>query len=241
MAEEIKNKTYDSISDIFNALYYLDTSSHIEKKNGLSYLSWPWAVAEATKVCPDWSYEVKKFGEAELPYTLDPKTGYLVYTSVTMAGVTKEMWLPVMDGANKAMRDTPYTYTVYDKYKKQNVEKRVEAATMFDINKTIMRCLVKNLAMFGIGLHIYAGEDLPEEIPVDPVVQNELKATIVQIDGLAKSLIAEKKISKIDLVAIITKYHGSANYNSIDNLETAKKVLVELVAKNEAAEKKNNT
>lgn len=229
MAEEIKSKSPDNIGDIFNTLYYLDASSHIEKKNGLSYLSWPWAVAEATKVCPDWSYEVKKFGEAQLPYTLDPKTGYLVYTSVTMKGVTKEMWLPVMDGANKAMRDTPYTYTV--NFKGKSTEKTVAAATMFDINKTIMRCLVKNLAMFGIGLFVYAGEDLPEEVPVDPVVQNELKATIMQIDGLAKSLVADKKISKPDLMATITKYHGSANYNSIDNLDVAKKILVELESK----------
>lgn len=229
MAEEIKSKTPDNIGDIFNTLYYLDASSHIEKKNGLSYLSWPWAVAEATKVCPDWSYEVKKFGEAQLPYTLDPKTGYLVYTSVTMKGVTKEMWLPVMDGANKAMRDTPYTYTV--NFKGKSTEKTVAAATMFDINKTIMRCLVKNLAMFGIGLFVYAGEDLPEEVPVDPVVQNELKATIMQIDGLAKSLVADKKITKPELMATITKYHGSANYNSIDNLDVAKKVLVELESK----------
>ena len=229
MAEENKNKTPDNIGDIFNTLYYLDASSHIEKKNGLSYLSWPWAVAEATKVCPDWSYEVKKFGEAQLPYTLDPKTGYLVYTSVTMKGVTKEMWLPVMDGANKAMRDTPYTYTV--NFKGKSTEKTVAAATMFDINKTIMRCLVKNLAMFGIGLFVYAGEDLPEEVPVDPVVQNELKATIMQIDGLAQTLVTNEKITKPELKAIITKYHGSANYNSIDNLDVAKKVLVELESK----------
>lgn len=239
MAEE--KKTPNTVGDIFNTLYYLDASSHIEKKNGLSYLSWPWAVAEVSKVCPDWSYEVKKFGEAQLPYTLDPKTGYLVYTSVTIKGVTHEMWLPVMDGANKAMRDMPYEYEVYDKYKKQTVKKKVEAATMFDINKTIMRCLVKNLAMFGIGLFVYAGEDLPEEIPVDPVVQNELKATIIQIDGLAKSLVSDKKITKSELMAIITKYHGSANYNSISDIDVAKKILVDLVAKNEVtSEKKNN-
>ena len=248
MAEE--KKTPNTVGDIFNTLYYLDASSHIEKKNGLSYLSWPWAVAEVSKVCPDWSYEVKKFGEEQLPYTLDPKTGYLVYTSVTMKGVTHDMWLPVMDGANKAMRDEPYQYEAakYEynpqtrrKEKTGTEMKTVEAATMFDINKTIMRCLVKNLAMFGIGLFVYAGEDLPEEIPVDPVVQNELKATIIQIDGLAKSLVSDKKITKPELMAIITKYHGSANYNSISDIDVAKKILVDLVAKNEVtSEKKDN-
>ena len=79
-----------------------------------------------------------------------------MFTKVTINGITKEMWLPVMDSKNKAMKKEPYTYTT--KYG----EKTVESATMFEINKTIMRCLVKNLAMFGLGLYIYAGEDLPE-------------------------------------------------------------------------------
>ena len=67
------------------------------------------------------------------------------------------MQLPVMDGANKAMKNVSYKYTT-----KYNGEKTVEAATMFDINTAIMRCLVKNLALFGLGLYIYSGEDLPE-------------------------------------------------------------------------------
>ena len=71
------------------------------------------------------------------------------------------MWLPVMNSSNKAMKETAYTYQVYDTFKRQYVEKTVNAATMFDINKTIMRCLVKNLAMFGLGLYVYAGEDIP--------------------------------------------------------------------------------
>ena len=60
-----------------------------------------------------------------------------------------------------------YKRQVYDKFKKEYVERTVEAASMFDINKTIMRCLVKNLAMFGLGLYIYAGEDIPEKIVAD--------------------------------------------------------------------------
>ena len=67
------------------------------------------------------------------------------------------MWLPVMDSSNKAMKSEGYTYDT--KYKK---DISVEPATMFDVNKTIMRCLVKNLAMFGLRLYIYSGEDLPE-------------------------------------------------------------------------------
>ena len=84
----------------------------------------------------------------------------MVFTKVTIEDITHEMWLPVMDGANKAMKSKPYTY------KTKYGEKSVEAATMFDINKTIMRCLTKNLAMFGLGIYIYAGEDLPEDAKV---------------------------------------------------------------------------
>jgi NH3-dependent NAD+ synthetase len=80
----------------------------------------------------------------------------MCHTTVTIEGETLEMWLPVMDGANKSMKKQSYTYST--KYG----DKTVDAATTFDINKTIMRCLVKNLAMFGLGIYIYAGEDLPE-------------------------------------------------------------------------------
>ncbi len=146
--------------NIFEKLFQIDVSKHIEKKNGLSYLSWPYAWAETKKIFPESLYEVKLFGENELPYVYDENTGYMVFTSITILDeykLTCDMWLPVMDSANKAMKNHPYTYDT--KYKKGIT---VEAATMFDINKTIMRCLVKNLAMFGLGLCIYAGEDLPE-------------------------------------------------------------------------------
>ena len=147
-----------SIFDELNAINVNDKTE--KKKSGnteLTYLSWPWAWAEVKRRFEDASYTIWK-DENNRPYILDPETGYMVYTTVTICGVTHEMWLPVMDGANKAMRNSPYKYMT-----KYNGEKTCEAATMMDINKTIMRCLVKNLAMFGLGLYIYAGEDLPEE------------------------------------------------------------------------------
>lgn len=140
----------------FEILSAINVNEKTEKKNGLTYLSWAWAIGEATKRYPDLTYKIIKF-ENNLPYIYDEKTGYMVFTEVTIEGITKEMWLPVMDSNNKAMLDHPYEYST--KYGSKTVEK----ATMFDINKTIMRCLAKNLAMFGLGLYIYAGEDLPEE------------------------------------------------------------------------------
>ena len=146
------------MEELFKKLYSMDVSGKTEEKNGLTYLSWAWAWAEFKKACPDATYEIVKFDNG-LPYAYDEATGFMVYTRVTAKGVTHEMWLPVMDGANKAMKARPYEYST--KYGK----KTVEAATMFDVNKAIMRCLTKNLAMFGLGLYIYAGEDLPEPPP----------------------------------------------------------------------------
>lgn len=164
MCKEIREK--------FQELYSLDVNKYVEKKNDLSYLSWSYAWAEFKKIYPDAAYEVKK-DEHGRCYFGDELFGYMVYTSVTAGGLTYEMWLPVMDGANKAMKAIPYTYKVADwQYDRQqgkrvkvgDIEKTVEAMTMFDVNKTVMRCLVKNLAMFGLGLYIYAGEDLPQDI-----------------------------------------------------------------------------
>ena len=158
------NKNQEDIRrEGFNTLYALNVNDRTEKKNGLTYLTWAVAWAEFKKQYPSATYRIVKDSNTNLPYFLDERLGIIVYTEVTVDGLTYEMWLPVMDGANKAMRLEPYTYQVFDKYKNTYIEKKVDAATMFDINKTIMRCLVKNLAMFGLGLYIYAGEDLPEE------------------------------------------------------------------------------
>jgi hypothetical protein len=147
----------------FKELIELNVNDRTEEKNGLTYLSWSWAWAEIIKRYPDATYEIEKF-ENNLPYVYDEKTGYMVFTKVSIKGITREMWLPVMDSANKTMLNKSYTYKVKDWKTQQYVEKTVQPATMFDVNKTIMRCLTKNLAMFGLGLYIYSGEDLPEQL-----------------------------------------------------------------------------
>ena len=191
----------------FEEVYAINVNEKTEEKNGLTYLSWAWAWAEFKKIYPDASYRVMR-SEDDLPYVYDRKTGYMVFTEVTAGGITHEMWLPVMDGANKAMKAEEYSYFV-GKGEKQ-IEKFVDAATMTDINKAIMRCLTKNLAMFGLGLYIYAGEDLPEEYkePLDEKLLEELTAlggTIelvataykIDVDGVTnkhiKAIIAAKK------------------------------------------------
>ena len=149
--------------ETFEKLSAINVNDKVEKKSNLTYLSWAWAWAEVKKACPDATYEVLTDPTTDKPYFYDENLGYMVMTSVTIKGETLEMWLPVMDGANKSMMAKSYTYqTRYG-------EKVVESATMFDINKTLMRCLTKNLAMFGLGLYIYAGEDLPEGETPQPI------------------------------------------------------------------------
>ena len=170
----------------FEVLNGINVNDKVEKKNGLSYLSWAYAWAEVKKRYPDAHYEIEKFDG--LPYVYDPLTGYIVYTKVTIEGITHEMWLPVMDGANKAMKSEPYTYTVGRGSYQQ--EKTVEAATMFDINKTIMRCLVKNLAMFKAARE---DEEKTAQIAAEPIgdaraaaLLTELTAKGVNIQKLCK-------------------------------------------------------
>ena len=154
-------------TEVFGLLNKIDCSEHIEKKsNGkveLSYLSWAWAWHYVKSRYSDATYTIFK-DEQNRPYIEDADYGIMCYTTVTIQGQALEMWLPVMDGANRALRRKPYVEKVWNKKDGKWEEKTVAAATMFDINKTIMRCLVKNLAMFGLGLYIYAGEDLLEDM-----------------------------------------------------------------------------
>ena len=172
---------------MFNALSNLDLSDKCEKREQLTYVSWSNAWSEFKAAYPSATYEILK-NENGLPYFSDPNLGIMVFTSVTVDDVTHQMWLPVMDSKNKTMKLQPYTYSVWDNYKKAYVEKTVQAASMFDINKTLMRCLVKNLAMFGLGLYIFQGDDLPEKSADDTtssVPQQTVRPVQQPVDPLA--------------------------------------------------------
>ena len=132
----------------------INVNDKTEKKNGLTYLSWSFAwELVLSKIDSNATYEVVKFENK--PYIFDENLGYLVMTKLTINGLTREMYLPVMDGANKAQKNVAY------KYSTKFGEKIVLPATMFDINTALQRCLVKNIAMFGLALYIYEGEGLP--------------------------------------------------------------------------------
>jgi len=225
---ELNQSTFDKLSAI-------NVNAKVEKKSGLTYLSWAWAWSEAKRACPDASYKIKGDPITQKPYFYDENLGYMVMTEVTIEGKTLEMWLPVMDGANKAMKNASYTYkgNVWENGKKVSVDKTVEAATMFDINKTLMRCLVKNLAMFGMGIYIYAGEDLPdtpaEPTPVAVAVQpelEELKKGSDNWNNVIKYVTANKELGMDKIGKQLTRKYkiSPALKKEIANLITEAKV-----------------
>ena len=198
---------------LFETLRDINVTGHVEKKNGLNYLSWAWAIDEVMKRYPNVVYEIERFEDK--PYLYDEKTGYMVFTRVRIDDTEREMWLPVMDSNNKAMLDHDYTYKVAkyewkDKVKTKVGEevKTVEAATMFDINKTIMRCLVKNLAMFGLGLALYSGEDLPEE----ELTEEQLKARAEKIKEEALTYTFPATSKKVPNMTILEALEKNPKY-----------------------------
>ena len=176
---------------VFATLNAINVNDHTEvKDNGtdkLTYLSWVWAWQQVKTKYPEVSYEVKHWDGK--PFLYEEALGYMVETSVTIQGETMTMWLPVMDSKNKAMKAQPYSY------KTKYGEKWVNAATMFDINTTIMRCLVKNLAMFGLGLYIYAGEDLPQEEKEQQA--NAMQAKIDEACSKMRAVTSREELEKV--------------------------------------------
>ena len=158
---------------MFKTLVEMNVNDYTEKKNGLTYLSWAFAWQKFKETCPDAAYEIKKNADGT-PIFGSAKLGYMVYTTVTAAGQTYEMWLPVMDNNNNPMF----------------------APMMTDINKTVMRCLVKNIAMFGLGLYIYAGEDLPRE--VDEPITDEQKAEFARLNVNVPNTLKYYKVTRIE-------------------------------------------
>jgi hypothetical protein len=128
-------------------LLQTNVNGHTEKKNNLTYLSWAWAWAEALKADPAASYKVETYQEhgqngscRTVPY-MNINGTCMVWVTVTLFGKPMTCQLPVMDYRNKA----------------------IENPDAFAVNTAIMRCMTKALSLHGLGLYIYAGEDLPEE------------------------------------------------------------------------------
>jgi len=123
--------------EAINKMLSTNVNNHTEKKGNLTYLSWAWAWAEALKADEDATYKVEMFGDK---CYMDINDTAMVFVTVTMFRKSVTCQLPVMDFRNKAILNPD----------------------AFAVNTAIMRCMTKALSLHGLGLYIYAGEDLPE-------------------------------------------------------------------------------
>lgn len=170
----------------FIKLSEINVNNYTEKvKNGAKenkYLSWAYAWAEFCKIYKNATYSIRTDEKGNC-YFGNGKIGYMVYVKVNNGeGLEHEMFLPVMDSLFNIMKDESYEYTT------RFGTKKVESIDMFYINKSIMRCLVKCIAMFGLGLYIYTGEDLPnalEEVKIDKV---EIKKELTEEEKKEKAI-----------------------------------------------------
>jgi len=147
------------MDNCFARLNQVNVSAHLEKKGEFSYLSWPFAVAQLRLADPAAFWKVRRFNG--LPY-LKTETGYFVEVAVTLQGLTLSQIHPVLDGKNRPLFEP----------------------TAFDINTSIQRCLVKAIALHGLGLYVYAGEDLPDGETAQPTPP---KAPVAPITGAKAS------------------------------------------------------
>ena len=208
-------------------LLAINVNDHTEKKNNLTYLSWAWAWAEILKLDAAANFEVKTFHHdqyTELPYMSVNGTG-MVWVTVTVFDKAMTCMLPVMDYKNKPIPNPD----------------------AFAVNTAIMRCLVKAIALHGLGLYIYAGEDLPEKddgklpnvtpeqtVRVEKIIQTAITAVAngaPQADASAK-LFADAMLEYLtlhDMTTASLSDYWKKNQSSIDNLKANYAPLYETV------------
>ena len=160
---------------VFETLNEINVNEHIEKKGGLSYVSWAWAWAELKKIYPLAQYKVYE-NEQGWNYFTDGKTCW-VKTGIIVEGLEHIEYLPIMDFNNRSIP--------------------LEKVTSFDVNKTIQRSLTKAVARHGLGLYVYAGEDLPEESATPISDDTRKQAEELGIDLEKVAIYFKKSVDKL--------------------------------------------
>lgn len=189
----IMEKTNEKEKNYFEILNDINVNDKIEKKNNLSYLSWAFAWGELKKRYPESYYTIYETSEG-WNYFTDGRTGW-VKTGVTVVfemGHEREHieYLPIMDFRNKSIT--------------------LENITSFDVNKAIQRSLTKAVARHGLGLYIYAGEDLPEDEKEKQEEPKITKAQIKELTELVEDIPAMLNYFKVDKIEDITKVQAQA-------------------------------
>ena len=172
---------------VFQVLNSINCNEHTEQKNGLTYLSWAWAWQMVKQNFPDATYTIYENKDGLLYHT-DGKTAW-VKTGVTINGLEHIEYLPVMDFKNKSIT--------------------IDQITSFEVNKAVQRSLTKACARHGLGLYIYAGEDLPDS---DSKVAPAPKLSEKEQDDLALAIDEIKHCKSIDeLTDVAKKWKGFQN------------------------------
>lgn len=186
-----------------------NVNDHVEKKQNLTYLSWAWAWAEALKADPAATFRVKTFfvNGVEQPF-MDVHGTAMVWVEVTLGGRSRECFLPVMDHRNKP----------------------IPKPDAFQVNTALMRCLTKCLALFGLGLYIYAGEDLPEG-HAESVETQEPKPDTQEITNL--KFFAEKLLDTLSMheTERDLREYWQANQENMDKLKKQAPEVFKMVQK----------
>lgn len=159
---------------IFDKLNEINVNEFTEKKGNFTYLSWAWAVRELLKVSPDATWKIHEWGidGSKQPY-MQTQAGSFVQVTVTVGGIDRTQVHPVLDHRNKT----------------------IEEPDAFQINTSIQRCLAKAIALHGLGLYIYAGEDLPT--PPQPITKEQYQEITNLMAGI-KDFDGSNIIGKID-------------------------------------------
>ena len=199
-------------------LLTVNVNDHTEKKNGLTYLSWAWAWAAVLRADPTATYKVEMYPNAHgnvVPY-MNLGNSCMVWVTVTVFSKPITCQLPVLDYRNKCIAEP----------------------NAFDINTSIMRCLVKGIALHGLGLYIYAGEDLPmetEPVTIKPSDSSGVPAASVQVDtGQADANAQLFADSMIEYTSHVTSVKGlnsywNANKDQLDALKISHPTLYAVV------------
>ena len=178
----------------FAILDSIDVSEYTEKKGNFTYLSWAWAVRELLKVDPQATWKICEYQQADgetAPYMMTA-AGAFVKVKLWVGGICREQVHPVLDNRNQT----------------------IEQPNAFHVNTSIMRCLTKAIALHGLGLYIYAGEDLPGDItPID-------KEETTKLLGVAVSISKEKEeeVSEAIIAGKITRDNYLASLAKLERL-----------------------
>ena len=158
-------------TNVFKILDKINVNEYTQKKGQFTYLSWAWAVRELLKVSPEATWKIHEYGnDTEVKPYMETSSGCFVKVTVCVNDIKRTQVHPVLDHRNQTIKEP----------------------NSFQINTSIQRCLAKAIALHGLGLYIYAGEDLPEVPELSTKQVKDLLDAAGKIDEKTHGMIAEK-------------------------------------------------